>query len=138
MITLTEETFGFQPTYSTDSKTSFSARVMGRLALIMYYKYSFAVSGLTTSPPSTPAVTRTNHRLLQAPAPLSLRLPTLGLTSPLELILGAPLAIRQVFVAHMACELPPTSSPPRAYIPYPRSLTALESSLDPRPSLKLL
>lgn len=107
------------------------------LCVNMYYQHSFALLGQTTSPLSTPVVTRTNHRLLQAPALLWLRLPTLGSTSPLELTLGAPLATQQVFVVRMECDLPPISSPQQAYIRCPRSLTALECSLDLLPSLKL-
>lgn len=69
---------------------SSSARILGGwvLASLMYYNYSFALLGLTTLPPSTPAATRTNHPLLQAPALLSLLLPTLSSTSPSELTAG--------------------------------------------------
>ena len=103
----------------------------------MYQQYLFAFLGLTTLLHSIPAVTRTNHHLLRAPAPLSLRLPTHGSISLSELTLGAPLATQQVFVARMVCELPPTSSPLQAYIRCRRSLTALEFLLDLPPSLKL-
>ena len=136
VITPATEPFEQQPPYSTDKLLSMYRQHL-HLCVNMYCQHSFALLGLSTSPPSTLVGTRTNHRLLQAPALLSLRLPTLGSTSPLELTLGAPLAIRQVFVVRMECDLPPMSSPQQAYIRCPRSLTALECSQDLLPSLKL-
>lgn len=91
---------------------------------------SFFSLGLTTSPLSIPAEIHTNHLLPQALAPLSLRLPTRGSTSPLELTLEDLLAIRQVFVARMGCGFLPTSSPPLVYTQWRHSLTALEYSPD--------
>ena len=92
--------------------------------------HSLALLGLTTSPPSIPAVTGPSHHLPQALALPSLRLPTVGSISLLGLTLEDLLGIRQVFVARTVCEPQQIWSPLQAYTQWRRCLTALEYLLD--------